>query len=136
MIESGYFPAGAEFDPQAPYNEPLVPNREFGVCISQSLSKNLKVKTNSYVSEKCVEPWNGICEEKIDTSDTNWAEEYHNDSHYTPLQLIGLFRRHLSDELNVILNTPSKDIKRKKYLEGLIEECSGWIDDETVIMEN
>lgn len=29
MRESGYYPTGAEFDPRAPYNEPLEENYEF-----------------------------------------------------------------------------------------------------------
>jgi len=69
-----------------------------------------------------------------DTSDTNWEAAYDKD-HYTPLQLIDLFRRSLLKELNSIISKPNQDLKRKKYLETLISECSDWTEDETEVME-
>jgi hypothetical protein len=36
MRESGYYPAGAENDPRAPYNEPL--NREYSVSLTLSFT--------------------------------------------------------------------------------------------------
>lgn len=132
MIESGYYPPGAEFDPRAPWNEQEVPERQFDVCISQTLSKSTRVTTNDYVPE--VDQDEDGYHDYSDTSDTDWKEAYDKD-HYTPLQLINLFRRHLSDELNSIINKPNQDLKRKKYLEKLISECSDWTEDETEVME-
>ncbi|EJX00296.1 hypothetical protein EVA_11589 [gut metagenome] len=33
MLESGFYPAGAEHDPRAPYNEPLEEDYEFDVTL-------------------------------------------------------------------------------------------------------
>ena len=43
MIESGYYPIGAEFDPKAPYNEEIIPDKEIEVTISVTLSKTVKI---------------------------------------------------------------------------------------------
>ena len=133
MRESGYYPPGAEFDPRAPWNEQEVPEKQFDVCISQTLSKSTRVTTNDYVPE--VDQDEDGYHDYSDTSDTDWKEAYGKD-HYTPLQLINLFRRHLSDELNSIINKPNQDLKRKKYLERLISECSDWAEDETEVVED
>lgn len=134
MIESGYYPPGAEFDSRAPWNEQEVPERQFDVCISQTLSKSTRVTTNDYVPEVDQDE-DGVYESTADTSDTDWEAAYDRD-HYTPLQLINLFRGSLSEELNSIINKPNQDLKRKKYLEELISECSDWTEDETEVVED
>lgn len=48
MIESGWYPPGAEFDPNAPYNQIEVPQKDFEVTCSQSLSRTAIVTTNNY----------------------------------------------------------------------------------------
>lgn len=133
MIESGYYPPGAEFDPRAPWNEQEVPERQFDVCISQTLSKSTRVTTNDYVPE--VDQDEDGVYESTDTSDTDWEAAYNKD-HYTPLQLINLFKESLSDELNSITNKSNPDLKRKKYLEKLISECSDWTEDETEVVKD
>ena len=140
MRESGYFPAGAEFDPSAPYNEPVVPDEEFEVTCSQSLSKTVTVTTNNYIPGASgvdyerddeggtyASPWH----DDPDTSDTNWAEEYHSNDYHTPLQLIQLFRQVLENDLKsgIVFKSP-------KFTQDLINECEGWIEDETEYIEN
>jgi len=134
MRESGYFPAGAEFDPSAPYNEPIIPEKKFDVTCSQSISKTTTVITNNYVpgAEWC-EYDDGITIGGYDpdnTSDTDWSEEYHLNDHYTPIQLIGLFKQHLENELNRM-----GDVKDSRRIKHLIEECSDWTEDETEYIE-
>ena len=53
MFESGYYPAGAECDPSAPYNEPA-DNEPVGVEVDVyvQLSKNDKVYTCDYVFDE------------------------------------------------------------------------------------
>lgn len=48
MIESGYYPPGAEHDPRAPYNEVETPEREIEVTVSVTLSKTVKIKVSDY----------------------------------------------------------------------------------------
>ena len=130
----------------APFNEPDVPEKEFDVTISQTLSKNTTVTTNDYIpgaSGVDYEPDDegGYCScgwhDPDDTSDTNWNEAYKKE-HYTPLDLIGLFKETLEQQLESwegmdYMPYAKKEIKR---IEHLIEECSSWIDDEIEICES
>jgi hypothetical protein len=143
MYNNYDYPMGAD-TPDAPWNEPIVPEKEFDVTCSQSLSKTVIVTTNNYIPGAegvdyepddeggyCAVGWH----DPDDTSDTDWEEEYSNE-HYTPLQLINLFKRHLSDELNVILNSPEEKSNKEKFLRHLIDECSDWTEDETEYVED
>lgn len=138
MIESGYYPPGAEYDPNAPYNESVIPEKDFEVTCCQTLSRTVNVYTDNYIPGCCgCDYEDGVAigwNDPDDTSNTNWAEEYHDNDHYTPLQLINLFKRALSDELNTILNE-HPDKKREKYLRHLIEECSDWCEDDIEYIE-
>jgi hypothetical protein len=122
MIESGYYPPGAEFDPNAPYNQVENPEEEFEVTISQTLSKTVTVFTSNYNLE--VDCDEGGCYRNCDTSDTDWKEVYAEDYH-TPLQLIGFLKRLLKGD------EPISDSLKKH----LIEECDNWCEDELVFVE-
>ena len=128
MRESGYYPPGAEFDPRAPWNEQEVPERQFDVCISQTLSKSTRVTTNDYVYE--VDQDEDGVYETADTSDTNWEKAYKGE-HLTPLQLIGEFK----DFLTKHLPDPIVDLAEHKKWKNLISECEGWVEDELTVLE-
>jgi hypothetical protein len=124
----------------APWNEESVPEKDFEVTCSQSLSKTVTIWTDNYIpgaSGVDYEPdgEGGYCacgwHDPDDTSDTNWAEEYHYNDHYTPLQLIGLFKQCLEETLKngLVFQTPG-------VTKRLIEECDGWTEDETEYIEN
>lgn len=124
MKESGYYPLGAEFDPRAPWNEIEVPDRKFSVTCSQSLSKQVDVVTSNYtIQEDDQEQW-------IDTSGTNWNEEYHASKHYTPLELIGLFKKVLQNCLEI-----GCFYKSEKHTQHLMAECENWVEDDLEITE-
>ena len=123
MIESGYYPPGAEHDPNAPYNQHENPEEEFEITVSQTLSKTVTVFTSNYNLE--VDCDEGGCYRNCDTSDTPWKEVYEED-HHTPLQLIGFLKRLLEG------NEPISDSLKKQ----LIEECDNWCEDDCEIIEN
>ena len=140
MIESGYYPPGAEFDSNAPYNEVKVPDKDFDVTCCQTLSKTVTITTNNYIpgaSGVDYEPDDegGYCavgwQDPDDTSDTNWADEYHDNDYHTPLQLIELFKQHLENDLNRM-----GEVKNKRWIKHLIEECSNWTEDDTEYVED
>ena len=144
-----YYPAGAENDSHAPYNEVEVPEKEFDILVSQTLSKSTSVFTNNYIPGASGVDYDsddeGGCvaigyQEPDDTSDTDWKKEYRENSHYTPLELIAKFKDYLEKELDVLKDaeeTNDAEVRRKKRdIKHLIEECEGWTDDETEIIEN
>ena len=52
MKESGYYPAGTEFDPRAPWNEVELPPKEVEVTISAIVSKTMKVPVRDYTIDE------------------------------------------------------------------------------------
>lgn len=145
MSEADYYPAGAYNDPNAPYNQEDVPDKDFEVTCSQTLSRTVTVTTNNYVpgaSGVDYEPDDegGCCavgwQDPDDTSDTNWAEEYKENGFKTPLELIGLLKEYLEKDLrsiqeDMLPNDRSYKATKARMLKGLIEECEGWTEDET-----
>lgn len=122
------YPPGAAGDPSAPYNEVEQPLMTFDVSISSSLSKSTTVKTNNYRYNYLGDE--GLPDEIL-TEDTDWADEYHANDHYTPIQLISLFRQCLSQ-----LQSCGSSFKSPKWDEHLMRECEGWTEDECEIIED
>ena len=52
MKESGYYPAGAEFDPRAPWNEVELLPKDVEVTISAIVSKTIKVPVRDYIIDE------------------------------------------------------------------------------------
>ena len=51
MIESGYYPAGAEYDPKAPWNQLEPEPWKIEVTVSITLSKTVEVEVTDYIAE-------------------------------------------------------------------------------------
>ena len=139
MRESGWYPPGAEFDMNAPYNQVDVPEEDFEITCCQTLSRTAIVTTNNYNPVVEDEPWNGIHEEYPDTSDTNWSEEYDECGYCTPLQLIQMLKGYLEKDLENVDEVAEKTQQNKAFLERklkhFIEECDCWNEDETEFTE-
>ena len=144
------YPPGAEHDPNAPYNQSDVPEKEFDVTCSQTLSKTVTVITNDYIPGACgvdYEPDDegGYCacgwQDPDDTSDTDWSKEYDECGYMTPLQLIQTLKEYVEKDLLNVDSIAKETNQSKSFLERklkhLIEECDCWSDDETeYIVEN
>ena len=147
MKDSDYYPAGAYSDPNAPYNQSDIPEKDFEITCSQSLSKTVTVTTDNYIPGASGVDYEsddegGYCavgwQDPDDTSDTNWAEEYHDNDHYTPIQLIELYKETLKEQLKSwegMDEIPSAKAQIKR-IEHLIEECESWTEDETEYVED
>ena len=138
---SNYPPGVSDSTIGAPWNEPDVPEKEFDVTCSQTLSRTVSVLTNNYIpgGEWC-EYDDGITiggHDPDDTSDTNWAEEYHANDHYTPLQLIELYKETLKKQLESWEGMEDTAVGKGQIrnIEYLIKECEGWTEDETEYVE-
>ena len=142
MRESDYYPAGAYSDPSAPYNEVEVPEKDFEITCSQSLSRTVIVTTNNYTPcvDEGYEDGVGYHDEWADTSDTCWREEYKNNGYKTPQELIDMLEDYLEKDLmeiqkNMLPNDRSYKATQARRLKWLIEECEAWTEDETEICE-
>lgn len=113
--------------PNTPWNEPIIPERDFDLTISQSLSKDVTVCTNQYNPEYDEEYGQTFA----NTEDTDWNKVFKENDYHTPLQLIQLLGEVLQKDLEhgIIFKNP-------RFTQELINECQGWIEDETEMVEN
>lgn len=140
MSASNYPPGVSDSTPDAPWNQSDPDDMDFDVTCSQTLSKTVTVTTNNYIPGAEGVDYEsddeGGCyavpyHDDPDTSDTNWAEEYHDNQYHTPAQLLELFKQCLEENMKngLVFKTP-------KFTEDLIKECEGWCEDETEFIEN
>ena len=126
MIESGYYPPGAEFDPNAPYNEPVIPERDFEVMISQTMSRTVTVTTDDYQPEFDEEDGNTY----TNTENTDWKKVYENCDFKLQDLLSELKQYVLKDMEGTGPNTG-----KGRPLKRLLAACDGWIEDEYTVIE-
>lgn len=125
MRDSDFYPAGAYNDPYAPYNEVEVPEKEFEVAVSQTLSKSTSIWTNQYQPEYDEETGHT----DADTTYTDWKKAY-KDVAMTPLEIIqncGKIAKALLEE--------GKTRFAGIYLKDLVEECDDWQEDDYEVIE-
>ena len=138
-MPSNYPPGLSDSTPGCSWSEPEIPEKEFDVTCCQTLSKTVTVITNNYIPGASgvdyeYDPEGSVAvgwHDPDDTSDTNWADEYHANDYHTPLQLIELFKQYLENDLNRM-----GEVKNKRWIEHLIEECSNWTEDDTEYVED
>ena len=71
MTESGNYPPGAEFSPDAPWNKVDNPEKEIEVTVSITLSKTVKIKVSDYSIIASEKDEDGNYYEDIDYSNCN-----------------------------------------------------------------
>lgn len=116
MTESGYYPPGAEHDPNAPWNQVDNPEREIEVTVSVTLSKTVKIKVSDY---------------QITDSGKDEDGEYFEDIDYSDCDLKGAVEEQIvlpQEAYRYITSSGNKSVK---------EELKGWnVDDFEVINES
>jgi hypothetical protein len=124
---SGYYPAGlTDNTPGCPWSEPEVPERDFDVLISQTLSRDTTITTQDYQPEFDEE-------DRItyaNTEDTDWKKAY-CDVAMTPLEIIGA-----AEKIAKVLLEQGQTRVGGIYLKSLIQDCEGWVENETEVIEN
>lgn len=131
---SNYPPGVSDHTKGAPWNDDdEMPEKEFEVVCTQTLSKAVPVWTRNYsvcIDEEYEEGVH-FCSESYDFSDTNWADEYHGNDYHNPLQLIELFKDFLEEQLK-----QGNVFKSPAFTRRLIEECSDWEEDDVTYEGN
>ena len=123
---SGYYPAGlTDNTPGCPWSEPVIPEREFDVLVSQTLSRNTSIYTDDYCPEFDEEDGRTYA----NTEETDWKKAYQNVA-MTPLGIIGAAEK-IAKALLEQGQTRVGDV----YLKSLVKECEGWNEDELEVME-
>ena len=123
MRESGYYPPGAEFDPNAPYNEVCVPEEDFDLSVYQTVHRGVTVTTDKY--NPVYDDETGYYE--ADTSDTDWREVY-GENCFDIMELLKILKGYVTADLANIENIeqPFRRQMERRRLEHLIEEIDSW----------
>ena len=136
-MESGYYPLGAEHDPNAPYNQVDPPEMEFTVTATFSVDKEVTVKTSDYVAEEDWDDDMGKCE-SIDTSDTDWIAVY-QEQHESIEDLLCAFKELLDEHITTMIDDMQCHIEidkaRLKRFQYLKSECEGWVTHDFEVVE-
>lgn len=126
-MESGWYPPGAEFDPNAPYNEVELPDKEIEVTVSVTLSKTMKVTVNDYIVDEGADEDGYYREYDFSDCDLHKAIE---DQVTLPQDLAIFVERMFNQDLNL------KAAGMPRYLKEAIKDCKGWnVDDFEVVKE-
>ena len=128
LSNSNYPPMSQSEWDSAPWSEEELPEREFNIMISQTLSKNTTVCTTDY--ETYYEEEDGSVH--VETNNTDWVAACDRSEVYTPLELIGEFKKFLLEQLETV---PATSRKAARY-RILIRECENWNQDDIEIMED
>ena len=124
---SGYYPAGlTDSTPGCPWSEPVIPEKEFDVFVSQTLSRDASIYTDDYCPEFDEETGSTYA----NTEETDWRKAY-CDAAMTPLDIIKA-----ADKIAKALLEQGQTRVGGIYLKGLIQDCEGWVENETEVVEN
>lgn len=130
MYESGYYPAGAEHDPNAPWNqsdhEPVSQDIEYSCTVRRTAT----VETTNYVPGTWEKDEDGFgYRDGDDFSDTDWLSDF-KDTYRTPKELIDLLKETAKE-----LADGKMPNKLKSFWQDIMADCENWsIDDEETEM--
>lgn len=155
MIERGYYPPGAEFDPNAPWNQEDPPEVEVDVTASHTISRDTTITTTDYTD---------TFENGFECGDLNGDYE---SQHKGPIELINILQEELLPEYNKLkekitffkhlrhknmmaepvngsyinpkiksAEPTQREYRRFHYLAGILEDCKGWVEDESEVVMN
>lgn len=137
MTENGYYPQGAEHDPNAPYNQVKHEKVEVEVVISQTLSRSTKILITDYIAKEYEniesDDEGGFYRTKeieYDFSDSDLKGAY-EEQEYTIPELLDYLKTYLIAD---IANC-NKDSSKKQKLQHILNCCEGWKVDETEIIK-
>lgn len=120
MRESGYYPPGAEFDPNAPWNEREPKPINVKVWVNANLRREAAVGTTNYTDESDEGGYS------IDLHD-GFAdlERYYNEQHHGILYLLNELVKYINGELA----GGGVSGSRRQELQAMLEDCQGWTED-------
>lgn len=137
MIESGYFPIGEEYNPNASYNQSNIEPIQLNVVISQSLSRSTTIEVTDYITNE----WEDmeIDEEgkfhKIEGIEYNFSDSDLKGAYESQEYTIPELLDYLKDYLIADIAKCSEESNKKKKLQHILECCEGWEVDETEVIE-
>lgn len=126
MSAADYYAPGSYNDPSAPWNQVEIPERDFEVTISQTLSKTVTITTNDYQPEYDEEDGNTYA----NTENTDWKKAYEN-CDFKLQDLLEELKGYVQSDMAMTGPNTGKG----RHLKRLLEACDNWIEDDYEIVE-
>lgn len=133
MYDNYHYPWGAD-NASAPWNQVENPEEEFNVTIVETLSKDVTIVTTNYNLEEGRDE--DGCYRNCDTSDTDWKDEYKKQG-CTAIETIIAVKVYLEEvrleellDLSRCRSLTTEEQKELRVVKDLIEQCSGWKQEE------
>lgn len=136
-MATGGYPPGAEYDPNAPYNQDPYEKepRDVDILISTTLSKSTTISTEDYE----VEAWEDAERDEdgylVRSGGTDYQytalEDNYTTEEYTIPELLDI----LYDEANRKLKEENLSTEDKVKWTTVLNSCEGWNEDELEVME-
>ena len=119
MSEADYYAPGSYNDPSAPWNEPVIPERDFEVDVEFVMQKKaVPVTTDKYNPEYDEEDGRTYA----NTDDTNWEDVYDESGYYTIPELLQELENYVKEDLERYKG----DTRKERHLNAILESCQGW----------
>lgn len=152
MKDSDYYPLGAYNDPNAPYNQHDNEPIDVDVSVTITLSKGTTISTCDYIADEW-EDWDNDDEGgyvhtggvDYDFSNVDFVEDYEK-SEFTIPQLLDELVKLAQDKINSIRDSQEfsesgktrngKKIQEIRRLQAIINNASGWEEQETEVERN
>ena len=115
---SNYPPMSQSEWDNAPYNEPVIPERDFDIDVEFVMSKTVTVTTNDYAPEYDDEDGR----EYANTENTDWEQAYDNNGHLTIAEMLQELESYVKDDMTKTAPNSGKGL----YLKRVLESCQGW----------
>lgn len=115
---SNYPPMSQSEWDNAPFNEPIIPERDFDIDVEFVMSKTVTVTTNDYAPEYDDEDGR----ENANTENTDWEEAYDNSGHLTIAEMLQELESYVKDDMEKTAPNSGKG----RYLQRVLESCQGW----------
>lgn len=115
---SNYPPMSQSEWDNAPFNEPIIPERDFDIDVEFVMSKTVTVTTNDYAPEYDDEDGR----ENANTENTDWEEAYDNSGHLTIAEMLQELESYVKDDMTKTAPNSGKG----RYLQRVLESCQGW----------
>lgn len=112
------YPPGAAHDPNAPYNEPVIPERDFDVEVTITMSKVVTITTDNYVPEYDDEDGHTYA----NTENTEWDKEFENSGHFTIADLLEELKGYVVEDMK----TCAPNTGKGAHLQRLLLACEDW----------
>lgn len=117
MYDNYNYPLGAD-TPDAPWNEPVIPERDFDIDVEFVMRKAVTVTTNDYAPEYDDEDGR----EYANIENTDWEKAYDNSGHLTIAEMLQELESYVKDDMTKTAPNSGKG----RYLQRVLESCQGW----------